>query len=166
VKRPICKKCVRVVPLNSFCWAWFSHRTSGNLKHLFWYCPDCNIRVASPIAKVHLDAAQIDATSIPEFVVSAAAESQARVKPKNPAQSDPEVRRLRTMPYAEYLLTDHWKLLRGKCLKRARNHCQLCNSAQSLNVHHRTYERRGCEFLKDLIVLCRACHAKFHDKLP
>lgn len=74
-----------------------------------------------------------------------------------------EILRLRTMPYKEYLQTEHWRNLRGQMLKRAKFHCQLCNRGDiSLHVHHRTYERRGNEQLSDLIVLCATCHETFH----
>ena len=33
-----------------------------------------------------------------------------------------------------------------------------------LNVHHKTYCRRGREEPGDLIVLCRNCHTGFHKK--
>lgn len=71
---------------------------------------------------------------------------------------------LSAMPYSEYLKTDHWKDLSAKAKTEAGNRCQLCNSGdKALHTHHRTYERRGCEDLKDLVVLCGDCHAKFHD---
>lgn len=73
---------------------------------------------------------------------------------------------LKTMPYNEYLRSEHWQETRRQALKSARYRCQLCNSNGELHVHHRTYERRGEEYMKDLIVLCANCHAKFHDKLP
>lgn len=72
---------------------------------------------------------------------------------------------LRNMSYKEYLQTDHWKSTRMGALKRARFKCQLCNSKDDLNVHHRTYDRLGGELASDLIVLCRSCHGKFHDKI-
>ena len=67
--------------------------------------------------------------------------------------------------YKEYLNSDHWKQIRLKALDRAGNRCQLCSSTDNLNVHHNTYKNRGNEDLKDLVVLCRECHAKFHDKV-
>lgn len=67
--------------------------------------------------------------------------------------------------YQEYLKSDHWKEIRLKALDRAGNRCQLCSSTDNLNVHHNTYKNRGNEDLKDLVVLCRECHAKFHDKV-
>lgn len=71
----------------------------------------------------------------------------------------------RKIEYQEYLNSDHWKEIRLKALNRAGNRCQLCSSRGSLNVHHNTYKNKGNEDLKDLVVLCRECHAKFHDKL-
>jgi 5-methylcytosine-specific restriction endonuclease McrA len=85
-------------------------------------------------------------------------------------QSEPpkmgSVEWLRVIPYSEYLETDHWKKQRASALRRADYRCQLCNKSGELHVHHRTYERRGCESPNDLIVLCRPCHEKFHDILP
>ena len=72
---------------------------------------------------------------------------------------------LRTMPYREYLQTDHWKEIRMAMLKRAKFSCQLCSAKGELHVHHRSYENRGQEIYGDLIVLCANCHSKFHDKL-
>jgi len=70
----------------------------------------------------------------------------------------------REIEYQEYLNSDHWKNIRLKALDRAGNRCQLCSSRDNLNVHHNTYRNKGHEDLKDLVVLCRECHAKFHDK--
>jgi 5-methylcytosine-specific restriction endonuclease McrA len=68
------------------------------------------------------------------------------------------------MPYREYLQTDHWREVRGIALARARHRCQLCNSMERLNVHHRDYSRRGEERAADVIVLCHTCHETFHDR--
>lgn len=68
------------------------------------------------------------------------------------------------LEYQEYLNSPHWKETRLKALKRAGNRCQLCSSTKDLNVHHNTYKNKGHEDLNDLVVLCRKCHAKFHDK--
>ena len=70
-----------------------------------------------------------------------------------------------TMPYAEYLQTQHWQNVRRQALRRAKYKCQLCNNDNGvLHVHHKTYEHLGDEQDDDLIVLCKACHEKFHDK--
>lgn len=71
---------------------------------------------------------------------------------------------LKSMPYKEYLESDHWKQTRDYQLKRAKFRCQLCNLSGKLNVHHRTYERRGEELNSDLIVLCESCHKLHHNK--
>ncbi len=84
------------------------------------------------------------------------------------AASDAAYRiRLRCMPYKEYLKSAHWQRVRATALEHATG-CQLCDSAKKLNVHHRYYHYRGLEdeHPQCLIVLCRDCHAKFHDKLP
>lgn len=74
---------------------------------------------------------------------------------------------LKTMPYEDYLQTEWWKGVRRMALRRADNSCQLCNAKNvQLDVHHRTYERRGCERREDVIVLCRECHSKHHGKIP
>lgn len=78
---------------------------------------------------------------------------------------------LKTMPYADYLQTDHWKELRKEKLKEAGNRCQVCGNGWRqgpLNVHHNTYRNRGREFLSDLLVLCRGCHEIYHreGRLP
>lgn len=73
------------------------------------------------------------------------------------------IRELRFMPYREYLQTPEWQETRKAALKRARFMCQTCSSADRLQVHHRTYVRRGCEYAADLVVLCEPCHQTFHD---
>lgn len=72
--------------------------------------------------------------------------------------------------YDAYLRSPEWKEKRADALARALRRCQLCNAKAKkgapLDVHHRTYERLGHEEPADLIVLCRDCHGRFHDKLP
>lgn len=41
--------------------------------------------------------------------------------------------------------------------------CQTCGSTERLQVHHRTYLRRGREMSRDLMVLCEPCHKLFHE---
>lgn len=71
---------------------------------------------------------------------------------------------LRTMSYKQYLLTPEWQERRKAALKRAGYKCQVCNRSRTLHVHHRTYERRGVELARDLVVLCDECHALYHGK--
>lgn len=69
---------------------------------------------------------------------------------------------LQSMPYDQYLQTAHWKRTRKEALNRAKHRCQVCNTPKKLQVHHRTYERRGEELPEDLTVLCDNCHETFH----
>lgn len=70
---------------------------------------------------------------------------------------------LKTMPYRDYLRTPEWQERRKRHIKSAGFRCQVCNSSGvPLDVHHRTYERRGDEYYKDLLALCRNCHEIFH----
>lgn len=73
---------------------------------------------------------------------------------------DPE--ELRSMPYARYLKTTHWQILRKRALANADHRCFYCGKTERLEVHHLSYRRRGCEFDEDLIVLCGECHAIEH----
>ena len=74
----------------------------------------------------------------------------------------PDELSLATMPYAQYLKTDHWQAVRKAALERADHRCQTCNTPDNLHVHHRTYENRGSERDSDVIVLCKECHERFH----
>jgi replicative DNA helicase len=65
--------------------------------------------------------------------------------------------------YEEYRKTEQWQSLRGLALRRAGERCQVCNSADDLDVHHRTYARLGSEHVDDLTVLCHRCHSIFHQ---
>lgn len=79
------------------------------------------------------------------------------------AKSRDKIAALRAMPYKDYLQSEHWQYRRFVHLAFAENRCQVCNSDRRLNVHHRSYERRGYERASDLIVLCGACHKLFHE---
>lgn len=68
--------------------------------------------------------------------------------------------------YEAYLQSPEWQQRRKAALERAEYRCQICNSPQRLDAHHRTYERLGNEEPADLTVLCRACHDTFHDRIP
>jgi hypothetical protein len=67
--------------------------------------------------------------------------------------------------YSAYLHSKHWKKTRGEALQRAAYKCQACSSKNEiLDVHHNSYDRLGHEDPSDLIVLCRPCHARVHQK--
>lgn len=81
--------------------------------------------------------------------------------------TDADYRRLRALPYKQFLGSDYWDCVRKYRMHQAGFACELCSAKGQLNVHHKTYEHHGAEhqFLEDLTVLCRDCHAKFHDKV-
>lgn len=71
-------------------------------------------------------------------------------------------------PYQRFLRSGYWRTVAAHVKKNASYRCRLCRSPDRLNVHHNTYEHHGREheyWQEDLICLCEACHAKFHDKL-
>jgi 5-methylcytosine-specific restriction endonuclease McrA len=63
--------------------------------------------------------------------------------------------------YATYLQSDHWKKLAEETKRLAGYKCQVCNSQDRLETHHRTYERKGDELQSDLVCLCHSCHELF-----
>lgn len=77
-------------------------------------------------------------------------------------QSKNQIRKLRSMPYPQYLLSEHWKLARRAALYRDQYKCKDCNSTTTLQVHHITYARRGYEKLSDLVTVCSSCHKDRH----
>jgi len=66
--------------------------------------------------------------------------------------------------YQDYLKSEGWHVRRELIKSRDHYRCRLCHSAESLQVHHATYENRGAEKDNDLITLCGECHAKFHQE--
>lgn len=69
------------------------------------------------------------------------------------------------LPYQEYLQSEHWQTVRRSALEAAGWQCELCGADYidcSLEVHHKTYERRGRELPGDLQVLCADCHRSIH----
>ena len=74
------------------------------------------------------------------------------------------LKELQAMPYKQYLFTPEWRERRAAAVMAANGRCQLCNEdARTFHVHHRTYERRGCELPSDLTALCADCHGKYHN---
>lgn len=70
------------------------------------------------------------------------------------------------LQYRKYLESEEWKTLRSFCLLRYGAKCKLCGFESVENdAHHIRYRRSWRETrLEDLIILCRACHTKLHDR--
>lgn len=71
------------------------------------------------------------------------------------------------MSYVDYLKSQHWLDLRrrfyaSKLVKRSESGRPLCSAClaenKPLDLHHKTYKRKGHERLMDLILLCHDCH--------
>ena len=69
---------------------------------------------------------------------------------------------LKSMDYQTFLKTDEWQRKRLDAIENARGQCERCGSKDGIQVHHKTYERRGEELPEDLIVLCLRCHKNEH----
>lgn len=64
-----------------------------------------------------------------------------------------------------YLRSDHWKKKRLEKLKSVHFCCEQCHVPRfPLDVHHKTYIRKGEEELNDLLALCRQCHELEHKR--
>lgn len=69
---------------------------------------------------------------------------------------------LANMDYQLYLKTPEWQATRDLALDRAGGLCEHCGSPTQLQVHHLTYDRRGCERAEDLAAICDHCHETTH----
>lgn len=77
--------------------------------------------------------------------------------------------RLRALGYSDYgsyISSTRWATKRREYwddpdLPKA---CGVCGTDEApLPLHHRTYERVGCERLEDLVPVCPNCHALIHE---
>jgi len=70
-----------------------------------------------------------------------------------------------SIDYDKYIDSEDWRDTAEDAKQRAGYRCQLCNTSyKPLEVHHLTYVRLGEELPSDLLVVCRDCHRKLHDK--
>lgn len=60
----------------------------------------------------------------------------------------------------------YWNRVRGKLLYDRGGRCERCRSTAWLQAHHVTYKhfRKELSHPEDLVLLCRECHSKEHDK--
>ena len=69
------------------------------------------------------------------------------------------------MDYQAYITSSRWRNspARQAELEAAGYRCRVCyrpDSEVELQVHHRTYERLGCELPGDLLSVCAECHGE------
>ena len=67
------------------------------------------------------------------------------------------------MNYVAYLRSFKWKLIVQHMIRKYKC-CQLCKSSENLVVHHINYKRYPFEQERDLVLLCKDCHHKHHQK--
>jgi len=72
--------------------------------------------------------------------------------------------------YQSYINGSRWRNNPARLaeIEAAGFRCRICNTHKDeaqLEVHHRTYERLGCERVDDLTTLCRDCHYVVTDML-
>ena len=68
------------------------------------------------------------------------------------------------MNYSDYLKSPHWVAFRQR-IYSTRNRCQACGTNKAkLNIHHKNYKCLGKETDDDVLVLCEACHTRFHSR--
>jgi hypothetical protein len=67
--------------------------------------------------------------------------------------------------YVKYLNSETWKNTKNLFYKSKynKNKCYICEKKDvPFDLHHKTYERVGCERLTDLVQVCRPCHKSIH----
>ena len=77
----------------------------------------------------------------------------------NQPERKPEIR-FDFVDYETYIKSPEWKEKAKQAKARAGYRCQVCNCAEHLEAHHRTYDRLGFELDTDITVLCDTCHEK------
>lgn len=71
---------------------------------------------------------------------------------------------LQSMPYHEYLQTNHWAEVRAQTMKDCGRKCQVCrNAIWARDVHHFTYENKGHEQPEDVMAVCELHHKMWHE---
>ena len=60
--------------------------------------------------------------------------------------------------YEAYLRSPEWAAKKRCLFQRRGRRCERCGSGRRIEVHHKTYERLGCELEEDLEVLCGYHH--------
>lgn len=64
----------------------------------------------------------------------------------------------------EYWASELWAKTKARfrAYKAIKYRCYACHSTNQLALHHRNYERLGCEDRKDCVWMCSGCHDAVH----
>lgn len=88
---------------------------------------------------------------------------KSRKKPRRRIKRKPKHNRFKS--YAEFLQSKSWASKRKHALAYHGHVCQTCGATDTLHVHHKHYRKPlGHESMKDLQVLCAACHELEHEE--
>lgn len=72
----------------------------------------------------------------------------------------------RKKEYDSYLRSKEWRVFRELILMERGNYCEYCDEwFESLDIHHIHYKNFKKELREDVLVLCRCCHSKMHDRV-
>lgn len=67
--------------------------------------------------------------------------------------------------YEHRIRSSDWKKLKAEVIKARGYKCERCGSGYRLDLHHKTYERLGCERPDDVELVCKWCHpAADHER--
>ena len=65
------------------------------------------------------------------------------------------------------LMSELWRELKRRVIALRGAYCEQCHaSGPRLVLHHLNYPPPGTEQLDDVRLLCNACHARRHNKMP
>ena len=59
----------------------------------------------------------------------------------------------------------YWWSLKDRVKARGQNRCEFCERRSIHALHHRTYDRFGHEYARDVMGVCSACHKFIHGRL-
>ena len=63
-----------------------------------------------------------------------------------------------------YLKSNHWKKLKKQLFKERGKKCEKCGSKRKIHCHHIRYGFIYDITIKDLLIVCKQCHKKIHNK--
>lgn len=74
------------------------------------------------------------------------------------------------LDYTKHINSDRWERRRQQAIQDVGGTCQfikngkLCGSTDRIQVHHLSYDNLGNEKPEDLLVVCRECHRRVHER--
>jgi len=83
-------------------------------------------------------------------------------KKKKELKKRRKIQKLASLPYSQYLKTNHWKNKRKEAYLFYGGYCFVCEATTKINTHHTTYKNKGDEPMEELCLLCEECHGDLH----